>query len=165
MFTSSGDVLLAPRSNSDASNEPSTSGVNDLNESNQSSVLMNDVSSQQLNLSTASTASASDVSFNPLNQYYTLDGLGFPIKRGRGRPRKKPLPVDVPLIKKKRGRPPKIIKLGILFYNFPNILYFVYYSNQCDRYYQVFAIGLKLYAFPSLSNVVFRTLTNSYIAL
>ncbi|XP_077302708.1 uncharacterized protein LOC143923079 isoform X2 [Arctopsyche grandis] len=114
MFTSSGDVLLAPRSNSDASNEPSTSGVNDLNESNQSSVLMNDVSSQQLNLSTASTASASDASFNPLNQYYTLDGLGFPIKRGRGRPRKKPLPVDVPLVKKKRGRPPKIIKLDPL---------------------------------------------------
>lgn len=116
MFTSSGDVLLAPRSQSQSQSQiqsdadPNT--TSEINESNQSLLMMNDSNASQLNLSAMATPSTSDTSMLA-NQFFSLDALGYPIKRGRGRPRKKPLPVDVPLVKKKRGRPPKVIKLGI----------------------------------------------------
>lgn len=119
MFTSSGDVMLAPRSQSQShaqsqvqsDGDPNTTG--EINESNQSLLMMNDSNASQLNMSAMATPSTSDTSMIS-NQFFSLDALGFPIKRGRGRPRKKPLPLDVPLVKKKRGRPPKVIKLGML---------------------------------------------------
>lgn len=108
MFTSSGDVLLAPRSQSDSMVDLNSSAMSELSESNQSSLMLGDLSSK-MNLSILGTPSTSDSSL--LGNHY-LDASGYPIKRGRGRPRKKPLPLVMPLIKKKRGRPPKIIKLG-----------------------------------------------------
>lgn len=90
MFTPSGDVMLAPKP-TQSLNTSALSLSNNMS-INSSAGMM----SIGMNSSTGSVG--------PDGQM--LDGKG--VKRGRGRPRKTPLPL-VPKIKRKRGRPPKMM--------------------------------------------------------
>lgn len=97
MFTPSGEVMLAPRTTTEGpSREITSSGVqvavkSEANQSMVEAMAPPHASKERLNYSDS----------------------GYPMKRGRGRPRKKPLPsIELPIVKKRRGRPPKIIKMG-----------------------------------------------------